>query len=73
MNRAYPPGAESTKSSFDSLASSAQEKVASAADAAQGFAREQYGDLTIAIRRNPLQAAAIAAGIGFVLALLARR
>ena len=69
MNRAYPPGAESTKSSFDSLASGAQEKVASAADAAQ----EQYGDLTIAIRRNPLQAAAIAAGIGFVLAILARR
>ena len=70
MNRAYSPGAESSKSGFDSLASSAQEKVASAADTAQEFAREQYDNLTVAIHRNPLQAAA---GIGFVLALLARR
>lgn len=36
-------------------------------------ARDQYDSLTKAIRRSPLQAAAIAAGIGFVLALLARR
>ncbi len=36
-------------------------------------ARDQYDNLMEAIRRNPLQAAAIAAGIGFIFALLARR
>jgi ElaB/YqjD/DUF883 family membrane-anchored ribosome-binding protein len=40
---------------------------------AQAAAQEQYDQLTMAIRRNPLQAAGIAAGIGFLLALLARR
>ena len=35
-------------------------------------AREQYDNLVTVIRRNPLQSAGIAAGIGFVLALLAR-
>jgi ElaB/YqjD/DUF883 family membrane-anchored ribosome-binding protein len=40
---------------------------------AQDFAQDQYDKLTTSIRRNPLQAAGIAAGIGFVLALLARR
>ncbi len=69
MNRAGP----STNSSLDDLASSAQDKVTSAIDSAQELAREQYDNLTLAIRRNPLQAATIAAGIGFVLALLARR
>ncbi len=69
MNRAAP----STNSSLDDLATSAQDKVTSALDSAQELAREQYDNLTLAIRRNPLQAAAIAAGIGFVLALLARR
>ncbi len=69
MNRAAP----STNSSLDDLATSAQDKVTSAIDSAQELAREQYDNLTLAIRRNPLQAAAIAAGIGFVLALLARR
>ncbi len=69
MNRAAP----STNSSLDDLATGAQDKVTSAIDSAQELAREQYDNLTLAIRRNPLQAAAIAAGIGFVLALLARR
>jgi ElaB/YqjD/DUF883 family membrane-anchored ribosome-binding protein len=36
-------------------------------------ARDQYDNMLIAIRRSPLQGVAIAAGIGFVLALLARR
>lgn len=69
MNRAAP----STNSTLDDLATSAQDKVTSAIDSAQELAREQYDNLTLAIRRSPLQAAAIAAGIGFVLALLARR
>ncbi len=69
MNRAAP----STNSSLDDLATSAQDKVTTAFDSAQELAREQFDNLTLAIRRNPLQAAAIAAGIGFVLALFARR
>ncbi len=40
---------------------------------AQTLAQDQYDKLIVSIRRNPLQAAAIAAGIGFVLAVLARR
>jgi hypothetical protein len=35
-------------------------------------ARDQYENLLAAIRRSPLQAAGIAAGIGFAAALLAR-
>ncbi len=34
-------------------------------------AQDQYDRLIAVIRRNPLQAAGIAAGIGFVVALLA--
>jgi hypothetical protein len=47
--------------------------MTSAVDSAQELAREQYDSLTLAIRRNPLLAATIAAGIGFAFALLARR
>jgi len=35
-------------------------------------AQDQYENVLAAIRRNPLQAAGIAAGVGFTLALLAR-
>lgn len=34
--------------------------------------RDQYDSVVAAIRRNPLQSAGIAAGAGFVLALLLR-
>ena len=54
-------------------ANAAQDKLSSAVDQAQSMAQDQYDKLTASIRRNPLQAAGIAAGIGFVLALLARR
>ncbi len=37
------------------------------------FAQDQYDSVVALIRRNPLQAAAIAAATGFVLAALARR
>jgi len=43
------------------------------AERAQDVAAEKLGELEASIRRHPLQAAAIAAGVGFVLALLARR
>lgn len=55
------------------LANAAQDKFNDTVEQAQDFAQEQYDKLAANIRRNPLQAAGIAAGIGFVLALLARR
>jgi ElaB/YqjD/DUF883 family membrane-anchored ribosome-binding protein len=70
MNRAY---SSSPSNNFDDLTSSAQEKISSAVDEVQTLAQDQYDKLTASIRRNPLQAAGIAAGIGFLLALLARR
>ncbi|HWK34498.1 MAG TPA: DUF883 C-terminal domain-containing protein [Hyphomicrobium sp.] len=54
-------------------AGAAQEKFNETVGQAQALAQEQYDKLATSIRRNPLQAAGIAAGIGFVLALLARR
>jgi ElaB/YqjD/DUF883 family membrane-anchored ribosome-binding protein len=59
--------------SVDNLAGAAQDKLSAAVEEAQALAQDQYDKLTASIRRNPLQAAGIAAGIGFVLALLARR
>jgi len=50
-----------------------QEKAGEAMEQAQDMASEQFDRLQESIRRNPLAAAGIAAGIGFLLALLARR
>ena len=66
------PGASASDAIKD-LASSAQEKFNETVEQAQDLAQVQYERLEVSIRRNPLQAAGIAAGIGFVLALLARR
>lgn len=55
------------------LAGAAQDKFNETVEQAQALAQEQYDKMAASIRRNPLQAAGIAAGIGFVLALLARR
>jgi ElaB/YqjD/DUF883 family membrane-anchored ribosome-binding protein len=60
-------------STVSDLANTAQDKFADTVDQAQAIAQDQYDKLTATIRRNPLQSAGIAAGIGFVLALLARR
>jgi ElaB/YqjD/DUF883 family membrane-anchored ribosome-binding protein len=65
-----PTGASS---SVSDMASAAQDRMSETMEQAQDFAQDQYDKLTTSIRRNPLQAAGIAAGIGFVLALLARR
>ena len=67
MNQTYRSPA------VDDLAAAAQDKLNAAVDQAQTLAQDQYDKLTASLRRNPLQAAGIAAGIGFVLALLARR
>jgi len=70
------PTPSTRATSTDGTSTTVSDLSAAASDAlgqAQAAAQEQYDQLTLAIRRNPLQAAGIAAGIGFFLALLARR
>ncbi len=74
MNTQYTrPGAASASGTVSDLANTAQDKISETVDQAQALAQDQYDKLVSTIRRNPLQAAGIAAGVGFVLALLARR
>ncbi len=61
------------KSNMSTMANTAGDQLADAAGQAQQAAQEQLDKLAASIRRNPLQATGIAAGIGFVLAMLARR
>jgi ElaB/YqjD/DUF883 family membrane-anchored ribosome-binding protein len=72
-SQTYRSTSQAANSAVDNLANAAQDKLSSAVDEAQTLAQDQYDKLTASIRRNPLQAAGIAAGVGFVLALLARR
>jgi ElaB/YqjD/DUF883 family membrane-anchored ribosome-binding protein len=65
--------ASSASRQVNDLANTAQDKFNDTVEQAQALAQEQYDKMAASIRRNPLQAAGIAAGIGFVLALLARR
>ena len=64
---------ESAASSASAAMTNAGEHIADAAGQAQAAAQEQLDKLSASIRRNPIQAAGIAAGAGFLLALLARR
>lgn len=77
MSSQYSTGRTATTGSVEhkarDLANAAQDKINDTVEQAQDFAQEQYDKLAASIRRNPLQAAGIAAGVGFVLALLARR
>ena len=73
MDQTYRSPGQSAANTVDNLASAAQDTLNAAVDQAQTLAQDQYDKLTASIRRNPLQAAGIAAGVGFVLALLARR
>jgi ElaB/YqjD/DUF883 family membrane-anchored ribosome-binding protein len=73
MNQANRSTAQNPNASLDSLAGGAKETITSTMDSAQELASDQYENLTTAIRRSPLQGALIAAGIGFVLALVAWR
>lgn len=56
----------------DTIAEIASATLSEAVDTARVAAQEQYDNLVASIRRNPLQAAFVAAGIGFALATLAR-
>jgi len=55
------------------MASAAGEQLGETADQAKQIAHDQLDRLAGRIRTKPLQSAGIAVGIGFVLALLARR
>lgn len=73
MTTQFTQAADAAASATKDYAQSAEETLSEAAEQVQAFAQEQYDGLTVAIRRNPLQAAGIALGVGFALALLARR
>lgn len=51
----------------------ASEQASSALSHAESLASDGLDRVEIAVRRNPLAAAAIAAGVGFFLAVVARR
>ena len=61
-------GAEVSKAMSD-----AGEKAGEMASNAKRMANDQFDKVESAIRRNPLAAASIAGGVGFFLAVLARR
>lgn len=64
---------QSTKSNLTKIGNAAGDQLSEAAGQAQQAAQAQLDRLADAIRQRPLQATGIAAGVGFVLALLARR
>jgi ElaB/YqjD/DUF883 family membrane-anchored ribosome-binding protein len=66
-------GDRNAKETVSAMAGAAGEQLADAAGQAQHVAQEQLDKLADAIRSKPIQAAGIAAGVGFLLALLARR
>ena len=63
----------SAKSNLATMGNAAGDQLAEVAGHAQQAAQVQFDKLADAIRQRPLQATGIAAGVGFVLALLARR
>jgi ElaB/YqjD/DUF883 family membrane-anchored ribosome-binding protein len=64
---------EDVRSSVSSMASAASEEISHVAGQAQQVAHQQLDRLADTIRRKPIQSTGIAAGIGFLLAMLARR
>lgn len=77
----------SNSSTYDSVRSAAEQaednasrvgrdlagKAADAASSVQQEAKTQMDRLSVSIREKPLQSAAIAAGLGFIAAIVARR
>ena len=57
----------------DSVKRLAAEQIGSSVEDVQDKALEKLGEVEAAIRRNPGQATAIAAGIGFVVGLILSR
>lgn len=67
------PSDQSRKTSGAGMVTAARDQLSDVAEQAQEATKEQMDRLSDAIRRRPLQSAGIAAGVGFVLALIARR
>lgn len=57
----------------DSVKRLAAEQIGTSAEDVQDKAADKLGDIEAAIRRNPTQAALIAAGLGFVVGLILSR
>jgi ElaB/YqjD/DUF883 family membrane-anchored ribosome-binding protein len=57
----------------DSVKRLAAEQIGSSVEDVQDMAKEKVSDIGASIRRNPSQAALIAAGIGFVFGLILSR
>jgi ElaB/YqjD/DUF883 family membrane-anchored ribosome-binding protein len=82
MAQSYP-GQSTTSQARDTMeragdtaanaAKSMSRDMSSAVGQAADMAQEQLDGMTRYVRKNPLQATAIAAGVGFVFALIARR
>ncbi len=64
---------EDIASLAESVKRLASEQLGSSVEDLQDKAKEKVGDIESAIRRNPSQAALIAAGIGFVFGLILSR
>ena len=64
---------EDIASLAESVKRLAAEQFGSSVEDMQGKAKEKVSDVEAAIRRNPSQAALIAAGIGFVFGLILSR
>ena len=60
-------------SAVQSAANTAVDDISNAASRVQETANEQFDKLSASIRDKPLQSAAIAAGLGFLFAVVARR
>ena len=57
----------------DSVKKLATEHMGSAVDGAQDQVKQRLGDIESSIRKNPTQAALIAAGVGFLVGLVVTR
>lgn len=64
---------EDISSLAESVKRLASEQLGSSVEDLQDKAKEKVGDVEAAIRRNPSQAALIAAGVGFVFGLILSR
>lgn len=57
----------------DSVKKLASEQMGSAVEGAQDQVKQKLGDIESSIRKNPTQAALIAAGVGFLVGLVITR
>jgi ElaB/YqjD/DUF883 family membrane-anchored ribosome-binding protein len=69
----YGAAVDATGEAVSSAMANASEKVEETVASVKQTAVESFDRVESAIRRNPLAAASIAGGVGFFLAILARR